>query len=303
MKLSTKELFTPSKKGPKKKLNNIHKLKIITHHDIINKTNKNQKRELYTVSLYKNPFREPKFETSQNSKSKKKIVRKSKINNISKLNLDIFQTSDNILEDSVCCNDVFAGEENSNKYEYLLKEQKIKKIIENDDKFFPLFQKSNFKKTIIIDKKGNNNLNIPKKFFFQEEKYKKNKNIKKPINNKPKKEYFSTNLLLTFANKKNKNVLKKNKNNTTKNINDDFRENKGLKIQNILYKKLFSTEKYIQKDSLEINNGKNKKGKEEKKVPEDSSIFEDYTYKSLDSSFLGSSLGENFYKYLNDKKE
>ena len=195
MKLSTKELFTPSKKGPKTKLNNIHKLKIITHHDIINKTNKNnsnknQKKVLYTISYYKNPFRMSKFKTSHNSKSKKKLGTKSKINKISKLNLDIFQISDDILEDSVCCNDVFAGEENSNKYEYLLKEQKIKKIIENDDKFFPLFQKSNFKKTIIIDKKGNNNLNIPKNFFFQEEKNKKNKNIKKPINNKQKKNIF-----------------------------------------------------------------------------------------------------------------
>ena len=53
-----------------------------------------------------------------------------------------------------------------------------------------------------------------------------------------------------------------------------------------------SSKEIIPKDFLGINNGKNEK--EEKKAPENNSIFEDYTNKSFDSSFLGSSLDDFF---------
>ena len=206
---------------------------------------------------------------------------------------------DNMLEDYVL-SDVFCSTEpNSKKNENPLKEKnKENNNIENEnyfDKLYKEFKNSNLKKTIIIDNNGNNNLNIPKKCLFQDNNNNKNTIIRNPINLKAKQKHLSTKLLLTYNNMNKNNVLNKLKNNVKiSNLNDDFR--------NILYNNLLSTKEIIPKDFLEINNGKNKKEKEEQKVPENNSIFEDYTNKSIDSSFLGSSLDEVFYNDLAGKK-
>ena len=305
MKLSTKELLTSTKKGVKMKLNNTHRQKFNTHHETINKTNKNDnsnkkpKLVLNTISHYENPFTKPNSKTNQKSKSKNKIIRHNKNTKSSKFNKNMFPTNDNMLEDYVL-SDVFCSTEpNSKKNENPLKEKnKENNNIENEnyfDKLYKEFKNSNLKKTIIIDNNGNNNLNIPKKCLFQDNNNKKNTIIRNPINLKAKQKHLSTKLLLTYNNMNKNNVLNKLKNNVKiSNLNDDFR--------NILYNNLLSTKEIIPKDFLEINNGKNKKEKEEQKVPENNSIFEDYTNKSIDSSFLGSSLDEIFYNDLAGKK-
>ena len=112
-------------------------------------------------------------------------------------------------------------------------------------------------------------------------------------------------MILTQNNIKSKNILNKLIYNTNKKLNfeHNLRENKSInKIKNILYQKILSSKETIP-DFFEINNGKNKNGKEEQKVSESSnSIFEDYTNKSIDSSFLGSSLNDKFYNDLITKK-
>ena len=308
MKLSTKEILTSSKKGTKMKLYNAHKPKNITFHDIINKKNNNnnnsikkQKLVLNTISHYENPFIKPKFKTNQNSKSKTKIIRKNKNIKTSKLNIDTFHTNNNRLEDFSKV--LFPTETHANKYKNPLKEKNIEISNFENENYFDEFYKENLKKTIIIDKNGNNNLNIPKKFIIQDDKNKKSKKIS---NTQGAKKYSSTNLLLTYKNMNKKNVLSKLEKNTKNNLNlnDDLRKNENInRIKNVLYKNLLSSKEIIPKDFLGINNGKNKKEKEEKKAPENNSIFEDYTNKSFDSSFLGSSLDDFFYNDLARKKE
>ena len=305
MKLSTKELLTSTRKGVKMKLNNTHRQKFNIYNETINKTNKNDnsnkkpKLVLHTISHHENPFTNPNSKTNQNNKLKNKIIRYNKNIKSSKFNKCIFQENDNILEDNVF-SDVFSTEPNSKKNENPLKDKNIDNNNignENDfDKLFNAFKNTNLKKTIIIDNNGNNNLNIPQNYLFQDDNNKKNTKKRNCINLKTKQKHLSTKLILTYNNMKKNNVLNKLKNNVKiPNLNDDFR--------NILYNNFLSTKEIIPKDILEINNGKNKKEAEEQKGPENNSIFEDYTNKSIDSSFLGSSLNEVFYNDLAWKKE
>lgn len=301
MKLSTKELLTPYKKGPKNKLNNIHKSKIINKNNTINKTNKNiisnekQKLVFNTISYHENPFAKP-----------IKIIKKNKDNKIPKLNRDNLQTNENIIENSVYLNAILKTETNSNKYEKGFTEKKNNEnsIHENKNDFYNFYTKfknSNLKRKIISGKRGNNNLSIPKKFIFQNDNKKKCKIIRNSIYLKGKKKYFSAKLLLTNTNITNKNVLNKlNKciNNTNKNLNtnhNNLKEKNIKEIKNILHQ-LKST-KEINPDLFEFNSGKNK-NEEQRFSESNNSIFEDYSDKSFDSSFLGSSLNDKFYNDL-----
>ena len=169
---------------------------------------------------------------------------------------------------------------------------------ENGNDLYKLYQlnkESNLRKTIIIDKKGNNNLNIPKNMIqIQDYKNKtsfkntkENKKIITPINHKESKKYIST----TYNNINRKNVLNKIENNNLKN----FKENNDVKaIKKILHKKLLSTKETIPKINFKFNKENNKKEKEEQKIEDKNSLFEDYTNRSFSSSFLGSSFNDIF---------
>ena len=134
---------------------------------------------------------------------------------------------------------------------------------ENGNDLYKLYQlnkESNLRKTIIIDKKGNNNLNIPKNMIqIQDYKNKtsfkntkENKKIITPINHKESKKYIST----TYNNINRKNVLNKIENNNLKN----FKENNDVKaIKKILHKKLLLTKETIPKINFKFNKENNKK--------------------------------------------
>ena len=310
MKLSTNKLLTSSRNGSKMKKNSIPNPKKVTGQDIINREK--------LISPYENPFTKPKCKLNKNNQSKKKlkINRRNTNRIIPRIKIDIFPKNENVLKNSFLYNNLYSTEINSNKSgNKNIEDNNLEK--ENDiDKLHQVFKESNLKKTINIDRKGNNNLNIPKNYFIQDYKNKKkrknineNKKYKIPVNYKENKKYVST----TFSNINRTKTLSKYK---TDNNLINLKENINVKkIKNLLNNKI-SCKVAIPKNNVNINYEKNKKilstqqiihindfknffeknekEKEENDISEKNSIFETYTNKSFNSSFLDSSLNDFF---------
>lgn len=296
MRLSTKELFTSSRKGSKMKLNNINNSNCKSSQEKIKRKTNNSSKTLRLNSKNQNPFVNSKFKPSDNNNQlKRKIVRRNTNIIIPKTTINFFDEDENSLKDSLFGNILFSSEKSINKHQ----EENIENNnYENGNDLYKLYQlnkESNLRKTIIIDKKGNNNLNIPKNMIqIQDYKNKtsfkntkENKKIITPINHKESKKYIST----TYNNINRKNVLNKIENNNLKN----FKENNDVKaIKKILHKKLLSTKETIPKINFKFNKENNKKEKEEQNIEDKNSLFEDYTNRSFSSSFLGSSFNDIF---------
>ncbi len=97
-------------------------------------------------------------------------------------------------------------------------------------------------------------------------------------------------------------------NNITKNLNNyknNIENKKGINAKKkVIHKKILSTEdakNYVGKfrEFFRIKDEKRK----EKNEMDNNSIFENCTNKSIDSSFLGSILDDEFYQYLAEHKK
>ena len=148
------------------------------------------------------------------------------------------------------------------------------------------YKSSKLKSTIIMDDNGNNNLNSEQKKFIMDcfdKKIKMENNVKKCKIDliKPKKsckdrfQNYSINL-----NKKSKNFIRTDRSKRFKTRQPIFSTKQNYKFKELIK----FEERKNDEDSLNFNKSHDDK--------ENNSIFENCTDKSLDSSFLGSSLAE-----------
>ena len=293
MKLSTKKIFTSSKKA-KNPLNKKSKLSI-TKSVPINKSNQsstekkensNQKsnKKNNTASNKINPFNgnlsksnnQNTFLRKKLQSSKEQILKFSKNdNNDTRPNTE---HENNTVNDNAL-NDEFTLEEknkNQNQNEF---------DIETLVNLFK-YKSSKLKSTIIMDDNGNNNLNSEQKKFIMDcfdKKIKMENNVKKCKIDliKPKKsckdrfQNYSINL-----NKKSKNFIRTDRSKRFKTRQPIFSTKQNYKFKELIK----FEERKNDEDSLNFNKSHDDK--------ENNSIFENCTDKSLDSSFLGSSLAE-----------
>ena len=293
MKLSTKKIFTSSKKA-KNQLNKKSKLSI-TKSVPINKSNQsstekkensNQKsnKKNNTASNKINPFNgnlsksnnQNNFLRKKLQSSKEQILKFSKNdNNDTRPNTE---HENNTVNDNAL-NDEFTLEEknkNQNQNEF---------DIETLVNLFK-YKSSKLKSTIIMDDNGNNNLNSEQKKFIMDcfdKKIKMENNVKKCKIDliKPKKsckdrfQNYSINL-----NKKSKNFIRTDRSKRFKTRQPIFSTKQNYKFKEMIK----FEERKNDEDILNINKSHDDK--------ENNSIFENCTDKSLDSSFLGSSLAE-----------
>ena len=169
------------------------------------------------------------------------------------------------------------------------------------DNLRKLLKQSNLKEAIIIDEKGNNNLNLEQKNIINDYFGKKGKNNGSKIN-----------LIRVQKYKNNKNIFEHKISNTKalpklscKNIKLNININNGVnntnkkKDRTIVPKKLSSTKERLN-DILNLNESSIKNEKEDKDFDNNNnSIFENCTNRSFDSSFLGSSMNEAFFSGFN----
>ena len=298
------------------------------------------KRKLFQNSNQKiNPF----SHSSDNSQDFKYIKlsknprkkNKFKFNSIQKK--DLFEDSDN--NNMALTNESDNNENNNNKDKKVNCEKDNKKLIEkkkkelSSEELCDLFKKSSLKSTIIVDKNGNNNLDLEQKKIIEDYFNKKSTNTKnRNYNFKRSFRKISTQICkdnkLLFSrinhykiptidtnNKTNIINIKKGNNNTKNNFNVKNVNFKGncIKIKENLmednnklsskFKKMRSTQinqrLFIFDDNLIIEKENIKK--EEKN--EKNSIFENDSNTSFDSSFLGSSFDEDFYKNVSNIKK
>ena len=334
MKLNTKKLFESSssiKTTPKSKLKFPHKYKysspfLNANQTINNKsnTNSNIKQKLFQTSNKKvNPF----IYSSEKSQESKiyKTRRKSKMKtiqyNIENLEKnDLFEDSDNNIR---LTNESDNNDNNQNIVNTIENDKKNEKQNQKDEiGEFNLFQKNALKSTIIVDNNGNNNLDLEQKKIIED--YFKKKSIKnKPLQNnfkrgirkiptqiyKNKTSFFNR----IYGNiEKASNIRKNNANNTTKKISIL----KGLKLKNEYIKikeNLLEVKANLtgnKMKSYDINHfffmvdDKNNIQKEKivkNEYVDNNSLFENENENNLsfNSSFLGSSLDDDFYKNLN----
>ena len=311
MKLSTKQLFTSLKNSPKRKFKVNHKQKLSSPFVKINNTSKNLKQSLLPKqnNPIKNPFTKPEMKTYRlRNKDTKKIKSSKKedfhlktfnVNNIYNDNDDSY--INNILLTSESDSNKFISEKDNNIFRTEIHEESL----ENDEieDLCNLFKQSNLKGTIVIDEKGNNNLNVEQKNIINDYFDKKNKKNKK---------HSKINSIRVQEYKGNKNIFQQNIsnvktfpklscNNIKHNINIDKNNNGKKKDRIIVHKKILST-KINNNDSINLNESliikkekyKDKENEDNKKdITDNNSIFE--TYKSIDSSFLGSSMDDVFF--------
>lgn len=313
MKLSTKQLFTNLKSTPKRKPKIINKPKssvFVAQYNISNNnnygSNSNIKQKLFeTPNIPKeNPFKKPVIHYSRLTNIKfNKIINSSK-----KLNIDILKTDD-LFEDSYINNALLTNESESNRYEPIFeKENKdINNFEHHIDNLYNLFRKSSLKSTIIIDNKGNNNLDLEQKRIIDNYFNKtKGKFLKKTKINTIKVTKYNENKNV-FTQKNSLIDVNRCKNDFYKNIqkrlifNTDIKKSKtNQKIKNYLFhKKLLSNEESNMKKNEIKGELFDIMSEKEKSETNGNSIFEN---KSIDSSFLGSSLDDDFYKTLANKK-
>ena len=213
MRLSTKELLTSSRNCSKMKNINIANPRKITRHKTMNVTNNNSIIKKQILSSQKlNPFIKPNKNENSNNQFKRKIIRRCTNTIIPRGNFSSFYRSSKVLKDSFFNNNLYSTDIYSNK---CIVDKKIEKndnnhnFNENDiDKLCHYFKQSNLKQTVVIDKKGNNNLDVPQNYFTTDYNYKKS--IKK-INVKEKKRIPINKKFVssTHVNLNRKNILNK----------------------------------------------------------------------------------------------
>ena len=294
MKLSTKKIFTSSKKA-KNPLNKKSKLSI-TKSVPINKSNQsstekkensNQKsnKKNNTASNKINPFNENLSKSNnQNNFLRKKLQSSKEQIHLKFSKNDNNDTRPNTEHENNAVND------NALNDEFTL-EEKNKNQNQNEFDIETLvnlfkYKSSKLKSTIIMDDNGNNNLNSEQKKFIMDcfdKKIKMENNVKKCKIDliKPKKsckdrfQNYSINL-----NKKSKNFIRTDRSKRFKTRQPIFSTKQNYKFKELIK----FEERKNDEDSLNFNKSHDDK--------ENNSIFENCTDKSLDSSFLGSSLAE-----------
>ena len=315
MELSTKKLFSSLKNSPKRKFKVNHTIKLSVPNVLIDKLsnniNPNLKKNLFlkTPNLNKNnPF----YKTPKINEKKKQgfqSSRKQKINN------DILKCTDSpnkssSYEDSSF---LFSSEsdsdsksekakinKNTNKKEYNKCKNKKKNVKFDIDNLCNKFKLSNLKSTIVIDNEGNNNLNLEQKKFINNYFSQKDKKDKNKINTIPVQNYKENNKLFeqkTPYNNYNSKVFFKKNYFTDKSLsnlktnNETINKRRTQKIIN--HKKLQSTKIMVNVPKLFLFNIP-------KETPEidNLSVFENCTNRSIDSSFLGSCLNDEFFQNL-----
>ena len=270
MELNTKKLFTPTMKITNKariKVNHKSKSKLLLPKSMssskfktkINSEKVESKITMKAFPLNINPFYRENGSLVNKRRYKGKNTQNKKITHMN------FIKTNNLYDESYMNNLLATNESDTNLNENVLnkeskclnvKESILKCNINSNNK------RVNIKSTNIIDDKGNNNLDSEQK---------------KIVNN--------------YLNKKFDKNNKMTKNNRKINLIpiEKYKEN------NILFKKeakdirkdIITDEKMESKSIFDINNIDKS---------DVDSIFETYTNKSLDSSFLGSSLDDIFYK-------
>lgn len=306
MKLSTKKIFTSSKKA-KNPLNKKSKLSI-TKSVPINKSNQsstekkensNQKsnKKNNTASNKINPFNENLSKSNNQNNFLRKKLQSSKEQNLKFSKNDNNDTRPNTEHENNTVND------NALNDEFTL-EEKNKNKNQNEFDIETLvnlfkYKSSKLKSTIIMDDNGNNNLNSEQKKFIMDcfdKKIKMENNVKKCKIDliKPKKsckdrfQNYSINL-----NKKSINFIRTDRSKRFKTRQPIFSTKQNYKFKELIK----FEERKNDEDSLNFNKSHDDK--------ENNSIFENCTDKSLDSSFLGSSLAEEEFiqKIDNDNNQ
>jgi len=291
MELSTKKLFTSSKKlkislNKKSKLST-KKLVYITKSNQSSSekkenSNKNSNKKSITASNNKiNPFNQDFIRNNTQTNLPSRKITSSKEQNIylKFLKHDINEARHNIEHDA---NDANENELNT---EFNIDEKNKNKNDVDIDMLVNLFKykSSKLKSTIIMDNNGNNNLDSEQKKLIMDCFDKK---IQMENNVKNCKIYKSNNQ----KNKK-KNFIRSDRTKRFKTRQISFFEKQNFKFNN-----LFKLEERKNNEDFTINKSHDEK--------ENNSIFENCTNKSLDSSFLGSSLAEDeFIQDINNNMQ
>ena len=160
-----------------------------------------------------------------------------------------------------------------------------------------MFQSSKLKSTIIMDNNGNSNLNNEEKKFIEDYLDKKEK-----LENKIKKCKINS---IKVQNYNHNDILLKQKTSSNKAINFKFMKNDFLTIDNNKRKIsnkpiLYNKQKNKISDFFQFNGKSEDENEKADNDKENNSMFENCTNKSFDSSFLGSSLAEDFLLPFND---
>ena len=161
-----------------------------------------------------------------------------------------------------------------------------------------MFQSSKLKSTIIMDNNGNSNLNNEEKKFIEDYLDKKEK-----LENKIKKCKINS---IKVQNYNHNDILLKQKTSSNKAINFKFMKNDFLTIDNNNKRKisnkpiLYNKQKNKISDFFKFNGKSEDENEKADNDKENNSMFENCTNKSFDSSFLGSSLAEDFLLPFND---
>ena len=300
MKLNTKKIFAPTKKSKytsNKKLNLFPSSlasKEKTNQTSSNKnsnSNQNHQKKISAQSKITNPFNN----NSSQKAHRFSIHKKTKSSKNQNFRLEFLKFKENNNFDLNNILPTSESESNQNdKYDI--------------EALCKLFKDSKLKSTIIMDNNGNNNLNSEQEKFIKDyldKKVKLQSNINKcSINSIKVQNYNHNNILL----KQKSNSNNKAFNLKYKNFDLDKVRNNILKMDengNIMGNKPLSTKdnnrfkdilEYEEKneENDEINTSSNNPINDDDK--ENNSMFENCTNKSFDSSFLGSSIAEDFYQ-------
>ena len=313
MELSTKKLFSSLKNSPKRKFKVNHTIKLsvpnVLFDKISNNINPNLKKKLYLKTPYSNK-NNPFYKTSKINDKKKQEFQTSKK---PKINNDALKSEESPnLSFSYDDSSMFSSSESDSKSEKAINKNNKNKKEENKcnnktkhvnfdiDNLYNIFKSSNLKSTIVIDDKGNNNLNLEQKKFINDYFSQKDKKDKNKINTIPVQNYKENNILFKQKNPYNNNNSKVffKKNNVAekslsilKTNNETINKSRTQKIIN--HKKLQSTKNMVKVPKLFLSHIP-------KETPEIDSqtVFENCTNRSIDSSFLGSCLNDEFFQNL-----
>ena len=297
MKLSTKKLFTTIKNSQRRQ-KNIHKVHksspFVNLNNKIKMGNINLNEKLSPITSNENPFL--KTQTYSNHIKSRKVRKIIKSKN-KKPNLEL---EDDLFEKDSFDHNIILTDGNDFDNYIMTENRIINKDEQNIDVLCGLFRKSNLNTAIVIDNRGNNNLDEEqKKMVDNYFKQKSRINIKKnKINSIPVETYKENKTLFAKFNKKNFYSSKNGfiKFNDKEKINLNGIKNKKNQYQlrsyiKELYQPISNFRKFIEikKDLIK-----------EKNDLDNNSIFEKCTNKSIDSSFLGSSLDD--YQGFTDNK-
>lgn len=274
MKLNIQSLFSSSKK-PKysqKKLVKFTPSSFNTKEKTVESTSvkkREQNKKDNTQTPKVNPFIENFIR--KNNRHKTRIHKKTQSSKIEK----------NYFKDILLTSEFDSNLNNENEIETLCK----------------MFQSSKLKSTIIMDNNGNSNLNNEERKFIEDYLDKKEK-----LENKIKKCKINS---IKVQNYNHNDILLKQKTSSNKAINFKFMKNDFLTIDNNKRKIsnkpiLYNKHKNKISDFFKFNGKSEDENEKADNDKENNSMFENCTNKSFDSSFLGSSLAEDFLLPFND---